>query len=52
MKNLIKRIKNLWKISSFDIEQGTYDFKPNLKPKKRMATIIKTEDKINKFLNE
>lgn len=41
MKNLIKRLKNLWKLSSLDLSPGIYEVRTNLDIKRKQAEIIK-----------
>lgn len=48
--NLIKRLKNLWKLSSLELKPGLYEFQTNLKPKKKMAQIISKKSEIDKTL--
>ena len=49
IKNLLKRIKNLWVLSSLELKPGLYEFEKNLKPKRKMAQIIRTKDIIDEI---
>lgn len=51
IKNLLKRIRNLWNLSSLEIKPGLYEFKSNLEVKRKMAQIIYKKDIID-TLNE
>lgn len=48
--NLLKRIKNLWTLSSLELKPGLYEFEKNLKPKRKIAQIIKRKSDIDKLL--
>jgi len=50
MKNLLKRLQNLWKLSSFEVSEGLYQFKPNLPPEKKLIKIIKKESPIEELI--
>ena len=44
LKNLLKRISNIWKLSGQEITPGLYEFKSNLEPERKMAQIIRKDN--------
>jgi hypothetical protein len=42
--NLIRRIKNLWKLSEFEFTEGLYKINKNEPPKRELAQIIKRKN--------
>lgn len=50
IKNLLRRIRNLWVLSSLELKPGLYEFQTNLKPKRKMAQIISKKSEIDKIL--